>query len=94
MIVNAHRTIRCLQAFFALLLVALIASPHVALAKPDRKLDQATQRQRTDTPRPKHTARPRPASCAEFGSGFIRMPGSDSCFRFNGGVGMGVGAVP
>jgi hypothetical protein len=40
-------------------------------------------------------ARPRPAvSCAEFGAGFVRMPGSDSCVRLNGSVGLGVGGVP
>jgi hypothetical protein len=33
-------------------------------------------------------------SCAQFGAGFMRLPGSDNCVRFNGGVGMGIGAVP
>lgn len=48
-----------------------------------------------DTAKVKPLARSRPsASCAEFGPGFVRMPGSDSCMRFGGGVGIGVGAVP
>ncbi|MCR6735405.1 MAG: hypothetical protein NVV83_15590 [Afipia sp.] len=45
-----------------------------------------------------HVAAPRkaarPQACGEFGPDFVRMPGSDSCIRFGGGVGMGVGAVP
>lgn len=44
--------------------------------------------------KPQPVARPRPSPCAEFGPGFVRMPGSDSCIRFGGGVGIGVGAVP
>lgn len=48
-----------------------------------------------DTTKAKPLARSRPsASCAEFGPGFVRMPGSDSCMRLGGGVGIGVGAVP
>ncbi|CAN5308691.1 hypothetical protein BH10PSE11_BH10PSE11_06290 [soil metagenome] len=48
-----------------------------------------------DTAKAKPLARSRPsASCAEFGPGFVRMPGSDSCIRLGGGVGIGVGAVP
>ncbi len=94
MIQNAHRTIHPSRTSFALLLVALIASPHVARAEPARKPDLTTPRQRADTPRPKKIARPRSTSCSEFGTGFFRLPGSDSCVRFGGGVGMGVGAVP
>jgi hypothetical protein len=48
-----------------------------------------------DAPKAKPVARARPsASCAEFGAGFVRMPGSDSCIRFGGSVGIGVGTVP
>ncbi len=70
-------------------------------------LVSAAQAQQTGSkkPRPRPQARtqdqplkpsPRrqPAACSEFGPGFVRMPGSDSCIRFGGGVGIGVGAVP
>ena len=44
---------------------------------------------------PLQAARPRqPVACAEFGPGFVRMPGSNSCIRMGGGVGLDVGAVP
>lgn len=62
--------------------------------------DPKTKRQRPHTAsshqaaKPQPVARARPAPCAEFGPGFVRMPGSDSCIRFGGGVGIGVGAVP
>jgi Porin subfamily len=36
--------------------------------------------------------RPRPAtSCAEFGAGFARLPGSDTCMRIGGSVSAGAG---
>lgn len=80
--------------FLAAGLVAT-AWPGMAVISVAKDLDLRTPRQRTDTPKPRHVARPRPsASCAEFGPGFVRMPGSDSCIRFGGGVGLGVGAVP
>jgi hypothetical protein len=78
----------------ASLLVTALAWPDAALAQSERKLDLSTPKQRTDAPKPKQNARPRSTSCAEFGPGFVRLPGSDSCTRMGGGVEMGVGAVP
>jgi len=74
----------------ALLAVAL-ASPHAAQAEPARKLDLSTPKQKTDTSKPKQASRPRSSSCSEFGAGFVRMPGSDSCIRVGGSIGAGVG---
>lgn len=66
-----------------------------------QQMETKTPRQRPQAVKPDQTvgqkplARQRPStSCAEFGAGFVRMPGSDSCIRFGGGVGIGVGAVP
>ncbi len=33
-----------------------------------------------------------PNPCAQFGPGFMRAPGSDTCIMFGGGIGVGVGA--
>ncbi len=30
-------------------------------------------------------------SCAEFGAGFVRVEGSDTCVRLGGSIGIGVG---
>lgn len=83
-------------------LVAIaMASAALASTALAQQLDPKVLRQRPhaapsqDTTKTKPLARSRPsASCAEFGPGFVRMPGSDSCMRFGGGVGIGVGAVP
>ncbi|EKS31823.1 hypothetical protein HMPREF9696_04044 [Afipia clevelandensis ATCC 49720] len=56
--------------------------------RPHLRLKGAAQYQ------PLKPARPQRSACSEFGPGFVRMPGSDSCIRFGGGVGIGVGAVP
>jgi len=80
----------------AALSVTLTATAHA------QQMDSKTPRQRPQTAKPDHTtagqkplARQRPStSCSEFGAGFVRMPGSDSCVRFGGSVGIGVGTVP
>jgi hypothetical protein len=73
----------------------------LASAAHAQQMETKTPRQRSQASKPDHTAAQKPlarqrpsASCAEFGAGFVRMPGSDSCIRFGGGVGIGVGAVP
>lgn len=32
-----------------------------------------------------------PKPCAEFGPGFVKLEGSDTCVRVGGGIGIGVG---
>jgi len=80
-----------LRSLAACLVVAL-ALPHAAQAEPARKLDLSTPKQNSDGSKPKQTSRPRSSSCSEFGAGFVRMPGSDTCVRIGGGVDMGVGS--
>ncbi|RIK98550.1 MAG: hypothetical protein DCC74_04425 [Proteobacteria bacterium] len=40
-----------------------------------------------------HLAKPKPAvrSCAEFGAGFVRLEGSDTCVRIGGYLDVGTG---
>lgn len=83
---HAPRTICCL---FALTLCAAVNS---ASAAPDKRPGIDKPHARNHVAAPRKAARPQ--SCGAFGAGFVRMPGSDSCVRFGGGVGMGVGAVP
>lgn len=81
--------------FTALLVVGVLGCLDSADATSERKLNLSTPRQRMDVPKLKQNARPHlSSSCAEFGRGFVRLPGSDSCIRVGGGVEMGVGAVP
>lgn len=42
----------------------------------------ATNGQATTVARPRSSA-----ACSEFGAGFVRMPGSDSCIRVGGSIG-------
>jgi hypothetical protein len=77
------------------------AAAALASAAHAQQMETKTPRQRPQVAKPGHApkqkppARPRAStSCSEFGAGFVRMPGSDSCIRFGGGVEMGVGAVP
>lgn len=79
----------------AMISAALISAAHA------QQMETKTPRQRPHAAKPDRTvgqkplARPRAtASCSEFGAGFVRMPGSDSCIRLGGGVEMGVGSVP
>lgn len=79
-----------------LVLLAVTLSPGAtAFAASDKPRSQKAERYRAEAQKPIQPVRPRkPVSCSEFGAGFVRMPGSDSCMRFGGGVGIGVGAVP
>lgn len=77
------------------LAVAAALTPLSTAAAPNEQRDGKAVRQQTKPPARKHIARPhQDTSCAQFGAGFMRLPGSDNCVRFGGGVGMGVGAVP
>ncbi len=85
---HALRTIFCL---FAVTICATITS---ASGAPEKRSGVNKPQARSYVPPPRKAAHPQSTSCAEFGAGFVRMPGSDSCIRFGGGVGIGVGAVP
>jgi hypothetical protein len=91
---------QALAHIFRSIMIAAVSAA-LASAAHAQQMDTKTPRQRPHAAKPDHTAgqkplaRQRPStSCAEFGAGFVRMPGSDSCIRFGGGVGIGVGAVP
>jgi len=58
------------------------------------KSRQRSQAEKYDQPLKKLSAHRQFTYCSKFGPGFVRMPGSDSCMRFGGGVGLGVGTVP
>lgn len=85
-----HRPARTISRLLAVILCATMNS---ASAAPEKRPGFNKRHSRSHVP-PRKAARPQTTSCAEFGPGFMRMQGSDSCIRFNGGVGMGVGAVP
>lgn len=73
---------------------ATLASAASAQQMETKAPRQRPQAQKQDQPLKQPSARRQPTACSEFGTGFVRMPGSDSCIRFGGGVGIGVGAVP
>jgi hypothetical protein len=87
---------RPLMFLASVVLVAVVVlTPSSTFAAPKEPRDDKAPRQRATAPPPQPIARPhQTTSCAQFGAGFMRMPGSDSCVRIGGGVDMGVGAVP
>jgi hypothetical protein len=70
----------------AILIVMLTALPIVALAEPAKR----AKRDASAPPvRLKGSARSN--SCAEFGPGFVRLEGSDTCVKIGGAIGIGGG---
>lgn len=58
-----------------------------ALAAPSRHKTKAhSSKAAKPTPR-----RAQETSCAEYGAGFMRMPGSSTCIKFGGSISVGVG---
>lgn len=81
-----------------LLAAAVLLSPgptfaQSTVAEPKASRDGKAPRQRATTPLDRPVAaRPRQmTSCAQFGAGFVRLPGSDSCVHVGGGIDVGVG---
>ncbi|WP_424626909.1 hypothetical protein [Bradyrhizobium sp. SYSU BS000235] len=75
-----------------LLAVLVSLAPMPAFAAPKEPPGGKTPRQRVTTPPDRPIAKPRQAtSCAQFGAGFVRAPGSDTCVRIGGGIDVGVG---
>mgnify|MGYP000865723958 CR=1 FL=1 len=43
------------------------------------------------TPVETRAPKPRSTTCAEFGPGFVKLEGSETCVKIGGGIGIGVG---
>jgi hypothetical protein len=71
-------------------IVLIAALPVAALAEPSgrKKSDQAPASSGKPLPL-KGATRTNP--CAEFGPGFVRIEGSDTCMKIGGGIGIGGG---
>lgn len=84
---------RSLIIFASVFLIAAVSlTPRSSFAEPQQPRDNKASRQRATTPSDRPIAKPRQAtSCAQFGAGFVRVPGSDSCVRLGGGIDVGVG---
>jgi hypothetical protein len=68
----------------------LILSATVAIAQPTSSMLTGPRDQpRKEAPATKSRAA---KSCAEYGPGFIRIEGSDSCVRVGGAISVGVGS--
>jgi hypothetical protein len=77
-----------MRKIFIVLIAAL--PPMAALAEPSgrKKSDQAPASSGKPLPLKGAT---RTNSCAEFGPGFVRIEGSDTCMKIGGGIGIGGG---
>jgi len=73
-------------------IVISVAAWSTAFAQPATDKPRRLKPQSTAAQKPVQAVRPRqPSSCSEFGAGFVRAPGSDTCVRVGGGVEAGVG---
>lgn len=68
-----------------LIVVFGIVAPSIALAGPDVRRSHAP---RKTLEKPLSRAA---KSCAEFGAGFVKLEGSDTCVRIGGSLSIGVG---
>lgn len=76
----------------AALSIALMSAASAQQSDPKVKRQRSYTTPSQQTVKPQPVARPRTTtSCSEFGAGFVRMPGSDSCIRVGGSIGAGVG---
>lgn len=80
---------------FAIAAAALAVLTPAALAQQPGSTTQRLRAKSTaskEAQNPKPIAQPRAVTtCAEFGAGFVRMPGSDTCVRVGGSIDVGVG---
>jgi hypothetical protein len=68
-----------------LIVVFGMAAPSMALAQSDVRLSNAPHK---TLEKPVSRA---PKPCAEFGPGFVKLEGSDTCVRLGGSIGIGAG---
>lgn len=75
------------MVFTTLTTVAFAQQPDSTITRPRAKAAPSK-----DAQKPKPVAQPRAANpCSEYGAGFVRMAGSDTCVRVGGSVDVGVG---
>lgn len=83
---------RSLIFFASIFLAAASLAATRTFAEPKESRDGKAPRQRVTKPADRPVAKPRQStSCAEYGAGFVRAPGSDTCVHLGGGIDVGVG---
>jgi len=65
---------------------ALAQQPDATITRPRAKAAPSK-----DAQKPKPVARRALTPCSEYGAGFVRMAGSDTCVRVGGSIDVGVG---
>ncbi|MCF2523025.1 hypothetical protein [Bradyrhizobium sp. G127] len=74
------------------LLAAIVSQSGAAFAASDTSPGVKAKRHRISAQKPAYAVRARPPdSCAQFGAGFVRMAGSDTCIQIGGAVDVGFG---
>lgn len=74
--------------------LAVVTGATLQAAAVSAKRDHKTARQHArDVEQLRPAAKPRPAnSCADYGSGFVRIEGSDTCVKIGGSISVGAGS--
>lgn len=85
-----NRSLIVLASAFLVATVSLMSTQ--TFADPKEARDSRPRRKQTTQRPDQPVARPRQSmSCAEYGAGFARAPGSDTCVHIGGGIDVGVG---
>lgn len=85
-----YRSLIVLTSAFLVATVSLMSTQ--TFADPRELRDSKPPRKRTTKSPDQPIAKPRQStSCAEYGAGFVRAPGSDTCVHIGGGIDVGVG---
>ena len=72
---------KSLLVMMTLLLPSVASAEQLRLQKPDKAAEAS------DKPLPKRSSN----ACAEYGAGFVRIEGTNTCMKIGGAISVGVG---
>lgn len=88
----SHRCMVVLAASLAAVTGATLPAAAVSAKQRDHK---TTRQHARDAEQSRPAAKPRPTttSCADYGPGFVRIEGSDTCVKIGGSISVGAGGT-
>jgi hypothetical protein len=85
---------RCMVVLATSLAIATGATLPAAAVSAKQRDHKTTRQHARDAEQSRPAAKPRPAnSCADYGPGFVRIEGSDTCVKIGGSIGVGTGGT-
>lgn len=77
-----------MRKFLLIIVAAMLSAVHAFAEQPRRQKPNQTETAGKQLPLKRGTAA---NSCAEFGAGFVRIEGSNTCMKIGGTVSIGAG---